>query len=99
MFLFTIILDTKKKNATRRVGATKSKRKTIRFGTAPWALKQKQKGNSKIDDQIKEYLYNWIMHHPQVLQSPIVNDFMKVKIDGPTESQLVTKLLLQVYVR
>ena len=36
------------------------------------------------------------MHHPQVLQSPIVNDFLNVKTDGPTEPQLVTKLLLQV---
>ena len=39
------------------------------------------------------------MHHPQVVQSPIVNDFLKVKIDGHNEPQLVPKLLLQVYVR
>ena len=36
------------------------------------------------------------MHHPQVLQSPIVNDCLKVKIGGHTEPQLVTKLLLQL---
>ena len=39
------------------------------------------------------------MHHPQVVQSPIVNDCLKVKIDGHTERKLVTKLLLQVSVR
>ena len=39
------------------------------------------------------------MHHPQVVQSPIVNDFMKVKMDGHTELQLVPKLLLQVSVQ
>ena len=39
------------------------------------------------------------MHHPQVVQSPIANDFLKVKIDGYTETQLVPKLLLNVYVR
>ena len=39
------------------------------------------------------------MHNPQVFQSPIVNDCLKVNIDGPTEPQLVTILLLQVYVR
>ena len=39
------------------------------------------------------------MHHPNVVQSLIVNDCMKVKIDGNTEPQLVPKLLLQVYVR
>ena len=39
------------------------------------------------------------MHHPQVVQSPIVNDSLKVKIDGHNELQLVPKLLLQVSVR
>ena len=39
------------------------------------------------------------MHHPQVVQSPIVNDFLKVKIDGQVEPQLVPKLLLQVFSR
>ena len=39
------------------------------------------------------------MHHPQVVQSPIVNDCLMVKIDGHTEPQLVPKLLLHVSVR
>ena len=39
------------------------------------------------------------MHHPQAVQSPIVNDFLKVNIDGNTEPQLFPKLLLQVSVR
>ena len=39
------------------------------------------------------------MHHLQIVQSPIVNNSMKVKIDGHTEPQLVTKHLLQVSVR
>ena len=38
------------------------------------------------------------MNHPQVVQSPIVNDCMKVNIDGHTEPQLVPKLLLRVSV-
>ena len=42
-----------------------------------------------IIDQIKNYLYNWIMHNPQVLQSLIFNDFMKVNIDGHIEPQIV----------
>ena len=97
--LFTNILDVKKIESTRRVGATKSKRKAIKYGNPPWALKKKRKGNSKIDEQIKKSFYNWIMHHPQVVQSPIVNECLKVKIDGHTEPHLVTKLLLQVYVK
>ena len=39
------------------------------------------------------------MHHPQVVQSPIVNDCLKVKIDGHTEPQLAQKYLLRVSVR
>ena len=62
-------------------------------------IKKKRKGNPKIDKQIEKYLYNWIMHHPQVVQSPIVNDCLKVKIDGRTEPQPVPKLSLQVSVR
>ena len=39
------------------------------------------------------------MHHPQVVQSPISNDCLKVKIDGYTEPKLVPNILLQVSVR
>ena len=62
-------------------------------------MKQNLKGDSNTDDQIKKSLYNWNMHHPQVVQSPIVNDCLKVKIDVYTEPQLVPKHLFQVYVR
>ena len=83
-----------KKTATCRVEAAKSKHKEIKPGTTPQALKQNRKGHSKIDDHIKKSLYNYIMHHPQVVQSPIFNNCLKVKIDGHTETQLVPKLLL-----
>ena len=62
-------------------------------------VENKEKGNSRIDEQIKKSLYNWIMHHPKVVQSPIVNNDMKVKMDGHTEPKLVPELLLQVSVR
>ena len=87
------------KIATRRVGPAKSKRKSNKFGNIPWALKQKRKGDSKINDQIKNSIYNCIMHHPQFALSPIVNDCLKVKIDVHTEPQLVPKHLFHVYVR
>ena len=45
MCIFTNILDVKKKTAIRRVGAAKSKFKTIKVGSTPWELKPKQKGN------------------------------------------------------
>ena len=97
--MFTNVLDVNKKTAYRLVGAAKYKRKAIKFVNKTWSLKQKRKGHSKIIEQINKSLYNWIMHHPQVVQSPIFNDCMKVKIYSYTELQLVPKLLLQVSVR
>ena len=37
-----------------------------------------------------------MMHHPQVVQSPIFNDCLKMKIYGHTRPQIVPKLLLHV---
>ena len=62
-------------------------------------IETKAKRKLKFYEQIKRSLYNCIMHHPQVVQSPNVNDFLKVKIDGHTEPQLVPKLLLHVSIR
>ena len=44
-------------------------------------------------------MYVWITCHPQVVQSPISNDCLKVIFDDQTEPQLVPKQLLQVSVR
>ena len=49
--------------------------------------------------QVKKYLYNWIVQHPQVVQSPISNDCIKVCIDGHSEPHLFPKLLLKFSVR
>ena len=62
-------------------------------------IKTKAKRKLKINEQIKKSLYNWIMSHAQVLQSPIFNDCIEVEIDGCTEPQLFRKLLLHVSIR
>ena len=59
---------------------------------------KKRKGHSKINEQIKRNLYTWITRHPQVIQSPISNDFLKVLLYDQTEPQLIPKLLPQVSV-
>ena len=64
-----------------------------------WSNKTKLKGHSKINYQIKRNMYTWITRHFQVVQSPISNDCLKVIFDDKTEPQLVTKQILQVYVR
>ena len=61
--------------------------------------KKKRKGNSKINEKIKCNLYTWITRHPQVFQSPISNDCLKVVLDDQSEPQLVPKLLPQLFVR
>ena len=71
----------------------------MKVGTSLCTKKRKQKRYSKINEQIKHNLYAWITHHPQVVQSPISNDCLKLMFDYQTEPQLVPKLLLRVSVR
>ena len=71
----------------------------MKVGNSQWTNKIKQKGHSKINEHIKRNLYAWIKNHPQVVQSPISNDFLEVMLNDQTETQLVPKLLLQVSVR
>ena len=97
--LFTNILDVKPKTTKRRFVAAKSKRKAIKVGNILWTKKTKRKGHSKINGQIKSNMYTWITRHPQVVQSQVSNDCLKVLLDDKTEPQLVPKLLLQVSVR
>ena len=97
--LFTNILDVKPKTSKRRFVAAKSKRKSMKVCNSLWTKKTKRKGHSKINEQIKRNLYTWITRHPQVVQSPISNDCLKVMLYDQTEPQLVPKLLLQVSVR
>ena len=97
--MFTKVLVVNKKTYYRRVGAAKSKSKANKYVNTPWALKKKRKGQSRISEKINNYLYKSIIHHLQVMQSPIANDCLKVKMDGYTEPKLVPNFLLQVSVR
>ena len=55
--------------------------------------RKKRKENSKINEQIKRNFHTWITRHPQVFQSPIYNDCLKVMFDDQTEPQLVPKIV------
>ena len=74
----------KPKTAKLRIVAAKSKLRAMKLGTSQWTNKTKLKGNSKINEQIKRNMYAWIKSHPQVLQSPISNDCLKVMLDDQT---------------
>ena len=96
--LFTNTFGVKKRTAICCVGAKKSKSRSIKSGCGLWKNKTKWKGYSKINEQIKHKLYTWITCHPQIVQPPISNDFLKVIFDDQTEPQIVLNVLTQVYV-
>ena len=62
-------------------------------------LYQNQRSHTKINQEVKKDLYNWILRHPQVVVSPIANYCLKLSIDGPVEPQLFPKFLLLVSAR
>ena len=64
-----------------------------------WTKKNKKKRAFKINEYIKRNMYTLITRHPQVFQSQISNDCLKVVLYDQTEPQLVPKLLVQVSVR
>ena len=53
----------------------------MKVGTSLWTKKKKRKGHSKLNDHIKHNMYAWITRHPQVVQSQISNDCLKVMFD------------------
>ena len=71
----------------------------MKVGTSQWTKKTKRKGHSKINGHTKRNMYACITRNPQVVQSPISNDCLKVVFDDQTEPHLVPKLLLQVSIR
>ena len=88
----------KQNTAVRKLGAAESKRKAIRYGSMLWSSIPKRYIHTKINGEVKKDIYNWILQHPQYIQSLIENYGHKVFIYGTAETQLVSKLLLQVYV-
>ena len=56
-------------------------------------------GHTKINEQVKKYLYNWVLKHHQVVQSTTSNYCLKLSIDSSSEPQVVPNILLQVSFR
>ena len=82
MFIHNIFY-VKPKTEKHRIGAAKIKHRAMKVGTSLWT-KKKRKGRSKINEQIKRNLYTLITRHPQVFQSPISNDSIKVMFYNKT---------------
>ena len=57
----------------------------------------KSKGWTKVDKDLEAKVHSFIQNHPNVVQSPIMNDYVSVKDkDDPSVVHKVPKLLLQV---
>ena len=55
--------------------------------------------HTKNNERLKKDLYNCIIQHSQVVHPPIENQCRKVTIESHYETQIVPKLLPQVYIK
>ena len=58
-----------------------------------------RRGHTQINKSVKKSLYNWVLHNPQVVESPFKNYCLRASIDYHTGKQLVPKLVFQVSIR
>ena len=79
--LFTNILYVKPKTAKCLFVYARSKRRATKVVNSLWTKKINRKGHSKMNENIKCNFYTLITCHPQVFQSPISNDCLKVMLD------------------
>ena len=60
----------------------------------------KSKGYNKVDQDLIDKVYSFIENHPNVIQSPIMNDYVRVKDKtDPSVIHKVPKMLLQISIR
>ena len=60
----------------------------------------KRKGWTKVNKDLEEKVYSFIENHPNVVQSPMMNDYVRVKDKSdPSVVHKLPKLLLQVSIR
>jgi hypothetical protein len=65
-----------------------------------WSTGRSRKGYSKVTKEIQVSLRKWILEHPDVVESPIVNDTLRIWNPlSKKKDQIVPKQLLQISVR
>mmetsp|Transcript_5084 Transcript_5084/g.7971 ORF Transcript_5084/g.7971 Transcript_5084/m.7971 type:complete len:182 (+) Transcript_5084:2-547(+) len=65
-----------------------------------WSQLKKKKGYSKVSEQLRKELQEWILDHPSVVPSPITNETLLIADpDNPTHKKRVAKLLLEISIR
>jgi hypothetical protein len=66
--------------------------------TVSWSRVKARKGYTKVSQELRKQLYEWVLDHPHVVNSPISNDTIIIK-DNNNEKTRVGKLLLQISIR
>ena len=61
---FLETLDVKQKTDDPMLGGSKEKCKTTRTGNALWSNITKRRDHTKTNQNFREALYKWILHHP-----------------------------------
>ena len=95
---FSESLDAKHKTADRGLGAANTKRESIRTGNILWSNISNQRSHTKTNQKVKEYFYNFIIHHPQVVKYQILNYCLNISICGNFKKS-IPKQSMQVYIQ
>ena len=79
---YLTLLDVTQKTAVHRLVSAEENRKAMQTDSYVWYSIQKRRGHTKINESVKQALYNWVLHHTQAVKSKISNDCLKVSIYG-----------------
>jgi hypothetical protein len=82
-----------------RNGTTKRQLLTQGESNVSWSRVKPRKGFTKITPEIREKLNQWILGHPQVIQSPITNDTLLLPDRETGVVMRVPKLLIEISIR
>ena len=63
----------------------KAKRQAIKKVNSVCSNIAKRRGHTKINQNVREFLYRYILHHPRVVKYPIENGCLYVSIYGKSE--------------
>jgi hypothetical protein len=77
----------------------KRRRLSENIDSVSWSNVQSRKGYSKVSPEVRSKFLEWFMNHPNVVESPIVNETILVKNIVTGQKERVNKLLLQISIR
>ena len=60
-----------------------------------WSRVKLGRGYTKVSVELRKKLYDWVLDHPHVVNSPITNDTIIIR-DEHNEKTRVGKILLQI---